>query len=78
MFNKFIHRKLSYLHRKILFLFSKKNSIFLISEWHRLTLPLPLATLQQNYIRFRISTPSYVQITEPWAIDRGKENTSIN
>lgn len=50
----------------------------MISDWHRLTLPLPLATLQQKYIRFRISTPPSAQINEPWAIDRGKTKGELN
>jgi hypothetical protein len=42
-------------------------------DWHRITLPLPMATLQQEYIRFRLSTPSSVISKYSWAIDRGNE-----
>ncbi len=44
---------------------------FLYSGWHRVTLPLPLAALQQEYIRFRMSTPASVIPTYSWAIDQG-------
>ncbi|CAF2836302.1 unnamed protein product [Rotaria sp. Silwood2] len=44
------------------------------SGWHRITLPLPIATLQQEYIRFRINTPSFAMpaysISNSWAIDK--------
>ena len=47
----------------------------LSSGWHRITLPLPLATLEQDYIRFRVSTPpsgiSPYPIDDSWAIDTG-------
>jgi hypothetical protein len=75
----FILQKLSYHHRKNL---SRKSiSLFFIfilySGWHRITLPLPMATLQQEYIRFRISTPpsaisTYSTSNYSWAIDKGK------
>ncbi|CAF4678933.1 unnamed protein product [Rotaria sp. Silwood1] len=44
------------------------------SGWHRITLPLPIATLQQEYIRFRINTPSFTMsaysTSNSWAIDK--------
>ncbi|CAF1557438.1 unnamed protein product, partial [Rotaria sordida] len=43
------------------------------SGWHRIILPLPIATLQQEYIRFRITTPLFAMpvysTSNSWAID---------
>jgi len=73
MFNMFILRKLSYHLRKN---FSSEIDFMIFSlnrDWHRITLPLPMATLQQEYIRFRLSTPSSVISKYSWALDRGNE-----
>ena len=54
---------------------------FFSSGWHRVILPLPLATLQQNQIRFRISTPptstSSYSTSDSWAIEKGNQSTYI-
>ncbi|CAF0939143.1 unnamed protein product [Adineta ricciae] len=44
------------------------------SGWHRVTLPLPMSILQQEYTRFRISASPYsvsaYSPSDPWAIDQ--------
>ncbi len=75
MYNMFIHLKLFYHHRKNLSEIFFFDVFILYSGWHRITLPLPMATLQQEYIRFRISTPpsaiSAYSTSNSWAIDKG-------
>ncbi|CAF5207757.1 unnamed protein product, partial [Rotaria magnacalcarata] len=45
-----------------------------LSGWHRITLPLPIATLQQEYIRFRVNSGAYTMsaysTNNVWAIDK--------
>ena len=73
MFNMFILRRSSYRHRKNFSPVIDLDVLGLNRGWHRVTLPLPMATLQQKYIRFRLSTPPSAIPTYSWAIDRGNE-----
>ncbi|CAF4415321.1 unnamed protein product, partial [Adineta steineri] len=50
------------------------NIILPTIGWHRITLPLPMAILQQEYTRFRISTSlfsmSSYSTSNSWALDK--------
>lgn len=49
-------------------------------DWQRVTLPLPFAVLQQDFIRFRISAPagsmSIYSNNDAWAIEKGETTDS--
>ena len=74
MFNIFIHLKLSCHCRKLCAKDLRRCPPIFSRGWNRVILPLPLATLQQSQIRFRISTPPTYSTSDSWAIEKGKRS----
>jgi hypothetical protein len=71
-------RKLYYRHRKRSDSDARCYDVLLQRGWHRVTLPLPIPVLQQDYARFRISTASSTMSAygtdDSWAIDNGNSS----
>lgn len=74
MFNIFIHLNLSCHYRKLFPKDLRMCPPIFSRGWNRVILPLPLATLQQKQIRFRISTPPTYSTSDSWAIEKGRRS----